>query len=669
MTLQRIFSLLLLFTLFVGCTPNQSSAPPLVIPDANTPTVSAEGGSASAENNATITQFGFLEPPTKPSEASLLEWDVTGVDEIIITRTGGDWGEAGQQWRVPAKGSMVHTFADTLGGREIVYRLDAGEGISAEFSLAFQCENEWRFEHEEPVCPSLARESDSLQQNFENGFMILLESQSLVLFSSWNGLTHGIYENSYDPSSDPANATWLATPNGYLQPTEHFGKVWRENDDVRAALGWAIGPETPFTVVRQGETASRNGATQEYISLADGSHIFIDQAAFVWEVTYPKPNVTWANQRPPRNFDEAEGASLTLAQSATVVPTAVVQPTQIILPTPTQVPTRVPPTVTPFPTAVPVVATPTAVVIIPTATTQVATIPPTPVSTATAVPVVAATATPVVIIPTATAVVNATAIPVVNATAIPVATATAASANGITVHQFGFDRELQKPSDTVLLQWEISGVTTIHVERLGGEWGEANASYDLPARGSLEQSFSPEISGWNVTYIITSKEAPGFEHSVSIAMPCEWEWLFSFPYPGGGCPEQGIMSDGSFQTFERGFMIWVKTQDIILYSTWDGFQTNRVTDEYVHDVDLITDPSIQVPAGLYQPEYGFGKLWREKPGVRELLGWGTDWSRSYTVIIQSEPFSRYGFTEYISMNGGLITIEHPDPIWQIEYPR
>jgi len=29
------------------------------------------------------------------------------------------------------------------------------------------------------------------------------------------------------------------------------------------------------------------------------------------------------------------------------------------------------------------------------------------------------------------------------------------------------------------------------------------------------------------------------------------------------------------------------------------------------------------PNGLVEPIYGFGKVWREKPGVRESLGWAT----------------------------------------------
>ena len=82
-------------------------------------------------------------------------------------------------------------------------RIEAAEGISAEFSVDLVCENEWRFDHPTSVCPAIARESAGTQQNFENGIMISIEAQSIVLFTTWNGQAKGVYENSYDPNSDP----------------------------------------------------------------------------------------------------------------------------------------------------------------------------------------------------------------------------------------------------------------------------------------------------------------------------------------------------------------------------------------------------------------------------------------------------------------------------------
>lgn len=626
MKIKELLSVIMLL-FFVGCGAMQpEESAPLIVPDVKTPEANLDVPTptlaVSAETIPMILQFGFLESPTKPSDAAQLEWDVQGVEEVTITRTGGQWGEAGQQWVVPATGSMTQTFSDSLGGSEIMYRLEAVEGVSAEFPVNLSCEHEWVFEHIDPVCPAAARESNGMQQNFENGLMLWIEAQNIVLFTTWNGQTHGVYDNTFNPNSDLARAEGVTPPDGYFQPENEFGKVWRDNDDVRAALGWAIGSPIGFSVVRQSEIATRTGVIEEYITLHDGTWIFIDQSVLVWDVTYPAPKTVWVGERPPVTFNPIENLAV-----ATIPPTPVpVEPTAVVIVQPTA-------TTPPVATAMPQ----------PTATSVPTVAPVVPQATLTSEP------TPIIIVPTATPVEG--------------------TADGITVHQFDFEREPTRPSDTVLLQWNISGVSSIHVERAGGEWGEADTSYDLPAQGSLEQTFDPEVGGWPVIYVVTSDDDPNFEYQISTVLPCEWEWLFDFPYEGGGCPEKGIISNGSMQTFERGFMIWVESLDTILYSTWDGLSNGRITDNFVNDVDPIKDESIVAPAGLYQPEYGFGKAWREQPGLRDLLGWGNDWSRGYTVLMQSEPFSRYGVTEYILMNGGLITIENPDPIWRIEYPR
>ena len=52
------------------------------------------------------------------------------------------------------------------------------------------------------------------------------------------------------------------------------------------------------------------------------------------------------------------------------------------------------------------------------------------------------------------------------------------------------------------------------------------------------------------------------------------------------------------------------------------------------DGDSPSDPAIVPPPGLYQPERGFGKVWRERFGVRETLGWATIEEKGFSAIIQ-----------------------------------
>jgi hypothetical protein len=54
--------------------------------------------------------------------------------------------------------------------------------------------------------------------------------------------------------------------------------------------------------------------------------------------------------------------------------------------------------------------------------------------------------------------------------------------------------------------------------------------------------------------------------------------------------------------------------------------------------------TVAVPEGLYQPFWGFGRIWCNEPGVRDKLGWGID--------------RQYGFDPPIDLiqgfNGGII---------------
>jgi hypothetical protein len=47
-----------------------------------------------------------------------------------------------------------------------------------------------------------------------------------------------------------------------------------------------------------------------------------------------------------------------------------------------------------------------------------------------------------------------------------------------------------------------------------------------------------------------------------------------------------------------------------------------------------SDPPSEAPDGLYQPVRGFGRAWREQPGVREALGWATAEESGFVSTLQ-----------------------------------
>jgi hypothetical protein len=81
------------------------------------------------------------------------------------------------------------------------------------------------------------------------------------------------------------------------------------------------------------------------------------------------------------------------------------------------------------------------------------------------------------------------------------------------------------------------------------------------------------------------------------------------------------------EDFQNGYMFWISSQKVIwvLYKsadnptkgTWQSFQDTFV------DGEPEIDPSLTPPPGLFQPKRGFGKLWRNVPGLKDKMGWAT----------------------------------------------
>lgn len=84
------------------------------------------------------------------------------------------------------------------------------------------------------------------EQIFENGRMFYLQpNQEIWVMINGQDHTGGSWSRHSDtwregmPEFDPD----LTPPDGLYQPMRGFGKLWRENETVQNALGWALEPE------------------------------------------------------------------------------------------------------------------------------------------------------------------------------------------------------------------------------------------------------------------------------------------------------------------------------------------------------------------------------------------------------------------------------------------
>jgi len=77
------------------------------------------------------------------------------------------------------------------------------------------------------------------------------------------------------------------------------------------------------------------------------------------------------------------------------------------------------------------------------------------------------------------------------------------------------------------------------------------------------------------------------------------------------------------QVFERGRMLWIQPQSKIWVMLDDGSGAGlwMVYDDTFVEGEAENDPALVPPEGMFQPQRGFGKVWRNTPTIRESLGW------------------------------------------------
>jgi hypothetical protein len=82
----------------------------------------------------------------------------------------------------------------------------------------------------------------------------------------------------------------------------------------------------------------------------------------------------------------------------------------------------------------------------------------------------------------------------------------------------------------------------------------------------------------------------------------------------------------SYQPFEHGEMVWSEHHywydQPVIFVHYEDSTFQRLDDTFDPAVDPVSGGETP-PAGLLEPVHGFGKVWREQPGVRESLGWAT----------------------------------------------
>ncbi|MGB8647973.1 MAG: hypothetical protein WCF84_22250 [Anaerolineae bacterium] len=81
---------------------------------------------------------------------------------------------------------------------------------------------------------------------FEHGAMLWSNQQGWytqpIIYVLYSDMTYASFQDTFQAGVDPINGGTPA-PAGLVEPSMGFGKLWRTEAAVRAALGWATAPE------------------------------------------------------------------------------------------------------------------------------------------------------------------------------------------------------------------------------------------------------------------------------------------------------------------------------------------------------------------------------------------------------------------------------------------
>lgn len=132
----------------------------------------------------------------------------------------------------------------------------------------------------------------AVYQVFQNGRMLWLADRGEIWVMI--GRTTGPYKvfpdqfREGDPETDPG----LTPPPGYLQPKRGFARIWRDNPDLRAQIGWATDWEFAYSARATRTTIGAFDGSGNFtpagdlwaVYLGDGSLAYFNAAAGMWAV-------------------------------------------------------------------------------------------------------------------------------------------------------------------------------------------------------------------------------------------------------------------------------------------------------------------------------------------------------------------------------------------------
>ncbi len=209
---------------------------------------------------------------------------------------------------------------------------------------------------------------------------------------------------------------------------------------------------------------------------------------------------------------------------------------------------------------------------------------------------------------------------------------------------FTADAPLADPGQTITLNWQTSQATTVTLYHMVG--GVFGSFWNVAPTGSMTYTISSSSRNEETFALFASSDGYPYD-SATLVLPltCPHIWFFA-PEPDVCPQEAALLSASAEQQFEHGVMIWVGAEDriyvlfddTVFADGWAAFEDTW------QEGDPVDDPSIQPPPGFYQPQRGFGVVWRTQPTIRDRLGWALAPEVGGQTAVQRTSYYKYNHT-------------------------
>jgi len=232
-----------------GRTIDEQTLPPIPVIQGTVPAVQPSFfGGASPLPPVAITSFEAAPDTISRGVAVTVTWDVQNAAavEVWLLEPGGALGQRAPE--TGPQGSWTVTLPDVYVDRAVftVFASDAaGNAVEQTVTVDIICPYTYFFDHagETLSCPrDEAITVQAAYQRFERGVMMWRADTSDIFVLFDNGLA-----NRFKDSWQGEPITFAETPpEGLFKPDRGFGRVWVDNPQVRAELGWAVTMEEGY---------------------------------------------------------------------------------------------------------------------------------------------------------------------------------------------------------------------------------------------------------------------------------------------------------------------------------------------------------------------------------------------------------------------------------------